>query len=123
MVRGGSVLLPNRRSEQRSPVCMNALLMPGRSKSSHAAQGCPRTAFAQEFKRVVGETAIAYLTRWRMNLATPKLREKGQTLSAVADHIGYESPSAFRAAFRRFSGMFPKELVAAEQLPPSEVSR
>ncbi len=79
--------------------------------------GLSRTAFAQNFKRVVGETPIAYLTRWRMTLATHKLREKGQTLGAVALHIGYESQSAFCAAFRRFSGTSPKKFVAATVHP------
>ncbi len=37
---------------------------------------------------------MAYLTRWRMTLATHKLREKGQTLGAVALGIGYESHRA-----------------------------
>ena len=82
--------------------------------------GMSRTAFAQNFKRVVGETPIAYLTRWRMTLATHKLREKGQTLGAVALHIGYESQSAFCAAFRRFSGTSPKKFVAAKRLNLSD---
>ena len=77
--------------------------------------GVSRTAFAQLFKRVVGETPIAYLTRWRMTLATHKLRENGQTSAAVAAYIGYESQSAFCAAFKRFSGMSPKKLVAEEE--------
>ena len=57
---------------------------------------------------------MAYLTRWRMTLATHKLREKGQTLGAVALLIGYESQSAFCAAFRRFSGTSPKRFVVAK---------
>ena len=81
------------------------------------AAGLSRTAFAQSFKRVVGETPIAYLTRWRMTLATHKLRQKGQTLRPVALHIGYESQSAFCAAFRRFSGTSPRKFVAANGSP------
>ncbi len=84
------------------------------------AAGLSRTAFAQSFKRVVGETPIAYLTRWRMTLATHMLREKGQTLGAVALHIGYESQSAFCAAFRRFSGTSPKKFATATVHPVRE---
>ena len=40
MVRGGSPLLPNHRSEQRSRVCTNGPLTRGRSKSWHVSQGC-----------------------------------------------------------------------------------
>ena len=82
--------------------------------------GLSRTAFAQNFKRVVGETPIAYLTRWRMTLATHKLSENGQTLGAVALHVGYESQSAFCAAFRRFSGTSPKKFVAAKRFTSSD---
>ncbi len=78
--------------------------------------GVSRTAFAQNFKRVVGGTPIAYLTRWRMTLAAHRLREGGQTLGAVALGIGYESQSAFCAAFKRFSGLSPKKFVSDERL-------
>ena len=81
------------------------------------AAGLSRTAFAQIFKTVVGETPMAYLTRWRKTLAAHKLSEKGQTLGTVALDIGYESQSAFCAAFRRFSGMSPKKFGAAERSP------
>ena len=82
--------------------------------------GLSRTAFAQSFKRVVGETPIAYLTRWRMTVATHKLREKGQTLGTVALGIGYESQSAFCAAFKRFSGTSPKKFLASERSASSD---
>ena len=86
------------------------------------AAGLSRTAFAQSFKRVVGETPMAYLTRWRMTLATHKLREKGQTLGTVAFDIGYESQSAFCAAFRRFFGTSPKRFVVAKGFDQSDES-
>ncbi len=38
---------------------------------AHAA-GLSRTALAQFFKKTVGETPIAYLTRWRMTLAAQR---------------------------------------------------
>ena len=40
MVRDGSPPLPNRRSEQRSPVCTTGPLTRGRSKNSRMSQGC-----------------------------------------------------------------------------------
>ena len=39
--------------------------------------GLSRTAFAQNFKRVVGETPFAYLTRWRMTVATHQTKREG----------------------------------------------
>lgn len=82
---------------------------------AHAA-GLSRTALAQKFRRVVGDTPIAYLTRWRMALAAHSLSQKEQGLAAVALHVGYQSQSAFCAAFKRHSGMSPKRFVAAKQL-------
>ena len=55
-----------------------------------------------------------------MTLATHKLSEKGQTLGAVALHVGYESQSAFCAAFRKFSGTSPKKFVAAKRFTSSD---
>ena len=77
------------------------------------AAGLSRTALAQKFKRVVGESPIAYLTRWRMTIAAHSLTEQEQTLREVAQHIGYESQSAFCAAFKRQFGMSPRTLVDA----------
>ena len=84
------------------------------------AAGLSRTALAQNFKRVVGETPIAYLSRWRMTLAAHRLMEEGDTLGAVALHVGYESPSAFCVAFRRFFGMSPKKFVAVKRFTLSD---
>ena len=38
-----------------------------------AEAGMSRTVFAQRFREKVGETPIAYLTRWRMMLAGDRL--------------------------------------------------
>ncbi len=84
------------------------------------AAGLSRTALAQNFKRVVGETPTAYLSRWRMRLAAHRLMEEGDTLGAVALHVGYESPSAFCAAFRRAFGMSPKKFVAVKRFTLSD---
>jgi AraC-like DNA-binding protein len=63
--------------------------------------GMSRTAFAQKFKKHVGETPMAYITRWRMTLAANHMREKHDTLASVSRSVGYTSESAFCAAFKR----------------------
>ncbi len=71
--------------------------------------GMSRTAFAQAFKRAVGESPIAYLTRWRMTLAANQLQNKREPISSVALSVGYQSESAFSAAFKRQWGSSPRQ--------------
>ena len=71
------------------------------------AAGLSRTTLAEKFRRVVGETPIAYLTRWRMTLATHKLSDGKEALFSVALQVGYQFQSAFSAAFKRHSGVSP----------------
>jgi len=69
--------------------------------------GMSRSSFAAHFERVTGETPIAYLTRWRMMLAADRLKT-AMPLAAVAASVGYESESAFGAAFKRATGRSPR---------------
>ena len=71
--------------------------------------GMSRTAFAQTFKRTVGESPMAYLTRWRMTLAANRLKDKREPISSVAPSLGYQSESAFSAAFKRQWGSSPRQ--------------
>lgn len=69
--------------------------------------GMSRTTFAERFRARVGETPIAYLTRWRMILASEKLRAGEDTVSRIASSLGYESEHAFNTAFKREMGTPP----------------
>lgn len=93
----------------------------------HAAPGHPwtvalladkasmsRAAFAARFAVTVGESPMAYVTRWRMLLACDRLADKAATISRVAASLGYESDSAFGAAFKRIMGFSPRQVSAAE---------
>jgi AraC-like DNA-binding protein len=71
--------------------------------------GMSRTAFAQAFKKTVGESPMAYLTRWRMTLAANRLQDKRESISSIAPSLGYRSESAFSAAFRRQWGSSPRQ--------------
>ena len=70
-----------------------------------------RSIFALRFKETVGETPMEYLTRWRMMLAGDKLITSGDSISAIASSLGYESESAFGKAFRRVMGRSPRQYV------------
>ncbi|MGQ7937632.1 AraC family transcriptional regulator [Paraburkholderia sp. D1E] len=63
--------------------------------------GVSRTIFAQRFKRLVGTTAMSYLTRWRMLIAADRLRGSDEGIASIAFSLGYESESAFSTAFKR----------------------
>lgn len=67
-----------------------------------------RSAFAAKFTDLVGEPAMHYVTRWRMNLATDMLRASDSTVAAVATQVGYESEAAFSRAYKRVMGSSPR---------------
>ncbi|THF65956.1 AraC family transcriptional regulator [Pseudothauera nasutitermitis] len=71
--------------------------------------GVSRTVFAQRFKALVGTTAMDYLARWRMLIAADRLRDGKDGVAAIAFSLGYESESAFSAAFKRTMGRSPTQ--------------
>lgn len=71
--------------------------------------GMSRSSFAVRFKEKVGESAMDYLTRWRMMIAADLLSNAGASIAIVAPAVGYESESAFGAVFKRFTGTSPRE--------------
>lgn len=69
--------------------------------------GLSRSRFAAEFKDVVGEAPLGYLTKWRIYRAKAMLRD-GSAIAQAAECVGYESDSALSRAFKRAEGMSPK---------------
>jgi AraC-like DNA-binding protein len=63
--------------------------------------GLSRSALAERFSDVMGEPIIAFLTRWRLQLAAESLLATPRPIEAIAHEAGYESASAFAKAFRR----------------------
>lgn len=63
--------------------------------------GLSRAAFARAFGEALGQSPMQYLTDWRMTLARDHLCNGTMSLAEIADAIGYGSPYAFAAAFRR----------------------
>lgn len=74
------------------------------------AVGMSRTSFAQQFKQLVGNTPIDYLTEWRMSLAYSRLQLTKDTVLAIALDIGYQSEAAFSRAFKKVIGKSPGEI-------------
>ena len=70
--------------------------------------GMSRTAFANNFREVVGQTPADYLTGWRVALAQSRLRE-GRPIKTLAEELGYANPSALSRAFTAKVGMSPRD--------------
>lgn len=66
-----------------------------------------RSAFAARFTELVGEPAMQYVARWRMQLAHIALQEGNEGLSELAFRLGYQSEAAFSRAFKRYLGVSP----------------
>jgi AraC-like DNA-binding protein len=69
--------------------------------------GVSRAALARRFTDLVGEPPMTFLTSWRLTLAADLLREPGATVTSVARQVGYGSPFALSAAFKRERGISP----------------
>lgn len=68
-----------------------------------------RSTFALKFKETVGESPMDYLTRWRMLLAEDRIANTTDSISEIAQSLGYESASAFTKAFKKIVGCSPRQ--------------
>ncbi|MGB5809275.1 MAG: AraC family transcriptional regulator [Polyangiales bacterium] len=66
-----------------------------------------RSGFSARFTDLLGVAPIAYLTQWRIRVATNLLEDPRLTISEIARRVGYESESAFHRAFKREMGVPP----------------
>jgi AraC-like DNA-binding protein len=72
--------------------------------------GASRSAFAQRFATVVGETPAKYVLRVRMHQARQWLTRDGLRVSVAAAKLGYDSEASFSRAFKRVMGVAPSHL-------------
>jgi AraC-like DNA-binding protein len=101
---------------QSDPVVGRALRMlhnnpahPWTVASLAAETGVSRAALARRFTELVGEPPITFLTGWRLALAADLLRQPDATVGAVARQVGYGTPFALSAAFKRVRGVSPQQ--------------
>ncbi|GIE83339.1 AraC family transcriptional regulator [Actinoplanes philippinensis] len=71
---------------------------------------CSRAALARRFTELVGVPPMTYLTEWRLSCAADMLRRSDATLETIARDVGYASPFALSAAFKRVRGVSPRTL-------------
>jgi len=94
--------------------------------------GISRSALVERFTRYVSEPPMAYLTRWRLQVAARSLESTRRGVAEIAGDVGYESEAAFNRAFKREFGQPPgryrsdhKNALprnAGEHLEPGEVA-
>jgi len=66
-----------------------------------------RSAFAERFTRVVGETPVRYVAQVRMHQARQWLTRDKMRIGVVARRLGYDSEASFSRAFKRVMGVAP----------------
>ena len=69
--------------------------------------GMSRSGFSARFTELLGEPAIRYLTRWRMQMARMQLESSSEAMISIAEKLGYQSEAAFSRAFKRVFGVAP----------------
>jgi len=80
--------------------------------------GMSRSTFAQRFKETVGVSPMQYLTRWRMLLAGDRIANTSDSISEIAQSLGYQSASAFTKAFKKIMGCSPREYNRSQNSGP-----
>ena len=74
-----------------------------------ARVGLSRSALHDRFVRLVGDSPMRYIARWRMQVAATRLRESDDLVAIVGLELGYGSEAAFSRAFTRIVGDSPSE--------------
>ena len=75
-----------------------------------ASQTCvSRATLARRFAEVVGQPPMEFLTQWRLTLAADLILDPQETVASVARTVGYSSPYALSAAFKRVRGISPHQ--------------
>jgi AraC-like DNA-binding protein len=69
--------------------------------------GMSRSSFANHFRDKVGQTPMHYLTNWRMLIARRILEESQESISEIAEKVGYGSEPAFNRAFKKIVNQTP----------------
>jgi AraC-like DNA-binding protein len=69
--------------------------------------GLSRATLTRRFRELLGETPLAYLSRWRLQAAADLIRSERLSLGEVAARVGYQSEASFSRVFRQAMGQRP----------------
>lgn len=87
------------------------------------AAGTSRSVLAERFQQCLGEAPIAYLTRWRLQLAAGRLASSSHGVASIAADVGYRSEAAFNRAFKREFGLPPARFRDRSQMAAAAATR
>ncbi|HWB82529.1 MAG TPA: AraC family transcriptional regulator [Bryobacteraceae bacterium] len=82
--------------------------------------GLSRSALVERFTRYLSEPPMAYLTRWRLQLAARSLASTPKGVAEIAADVGYESEAAFNRAFKREFGQPPGRYRSEQKSAPGK---
>lgn len=88
---------------------LNALDDPATLDDCAAAVGMTRRTFTRRFRQETGISFLQWRVQVRLREAIARLND-GQPVTTVAFDVGYDSPSAFTAAFRRHFNLLPSQV-------------
>ncbi len=66
-----------------------------------------RSTLHEHFVHFIGQPPMQYLTQWRMQLASVRLRDTDAKVIEIAFDVGYKNEAAFSRAFKRMVGVSP----------------
>lgn len=74
--------------------------------------GLSRAGFALKFKRTMGDTPLHYLTTLRIQQAMELLSNSEDNIERVALQVGYQDAFSFSKAFKKLTGLPPRDFRA-----------
>jgi AraC-like DNA-binding protein/mannose-6-phosphate isomerase-like protein (cupin superfamily) len=69
--------------------------------------GMSRSVFFNQFKKLLHETPLSYLTNWRIRQAQKLLVSDNRNIAEIALNVGYQSEAAFNRIFKSKTGQTP----------------
>ena len=72
-----------------------------------AEAGMSRSLYCRQFKNLLGETPLGYLTNWRILKSKEFLLDNKENISEIASRVGYQSEAAFNRIFKSKVGETP----------------
>jgi AraC-like DNA-binding protein len=85
--------------------------------------GISRSALVERFTRYLSEPPMAYLSRWRLQMAARSLEKTSRGVAEIAADVGYESEAAFNRAFKREYGQPPGRYRGDRKNAPADKRR